>query len=107
MVVSRFDVIWVALDPAVGMEIQKTRPCVVISPDEMNHARLGMVIVAPLTSVLRSFPTRVRVECEGKAGDVALDQIRAIDRSRILSKMTSLDVESGYTILQVLQEMFA
>lgn len=107
MVVSRFDVAWVSLDPTVGMEIQKTRPCVVISPNEMNHARLGMLIIAPLTSTLRPFPTRVRIECEGKAGDVALDQMRSIDRSRVLSKMTSLDSASGSRILQVLQEMFS
>ncbi len=107
VVIFRFDVIWVNLDPSVSHEIQKTRPCVVISPDEMNHSRFGMIIVAPLTSTLRRFPTRVLVKCEGKEGEVALDQMRSIDRVRVINKMTHLDSKSAQRVLAILQEMFA
>ncbi|MCX7122316.1 MAG: type II toxin-antitoxin system PemK/MazF family toxin [Gammaproteobacteria bacterium] len=107
MVISRFDVVWVNLDPAVGHEIKKTRPCVVISPDEMNHSHFGLVIIAPLTSTLRDYPTRVVVHCEGKKGEVALDQMRSIDRSRVVSKMIALDAKAAQSVLDVLQEMFA
>ena len=82
-VVNRFEVHLVVLDPAVGKEIQKTRPCVVISPNEMNH-RLGTAICAPMTTRLRKYPTRVTCEFQGKTGQIALDQLRAVDKSRLV-----------------------
>ena len=94
-----------ALDSTVGSELQKTRPCVVISPDEAN-VHLRTVIVAPLTSTLRAYPTRVPVKFKRKSGEVALDQIRSVDRSRLMSRLGTLERETGLRIAQRLVEMF-
>jgi mRNA interferase MazF len=100
------DEVWlVALDPTVGSEIQKTRPCIVISPDEAN-VYLRTVIIAPLTSTLRAYPTRVPVTFKGKSGEVALDQIRSVDRSRLVSRLGALERETGLRIARGLVEMF-
>ena len=84
MVINRFDVYLVIVDPTIGSEIQKTRPCVVISPDEMN-CHIATVIVAPMTTKGRSYPTRVACTFQGKEGQVVLDQIRTVDKSRLNS----------------------
>ena len=94
---------WVNLDPAVGREISKKRPCLVVSPDDMN-AHLGTVIAAPLTSTLRDWPTRITVRLQRQPSSIALDQIRMVDRTRLVKKMTAIDPEPA---LDVLREMFA
>jgi mRNA interferase MazF len=104
--VDRFDVFWVALDPTVGREVQKTRPCVVVSPDAINQL-LGTVIVAPITSKPRHHSCRVAVTLRGKKGEVMLDQIRSVDKSRLTEKIGVLDEKSGMQLLNVLTEMFA
>src|SRR5690242_9813583 len=86
MVIRRFDVHLVRLDPTVGTEIRKTRPCLVISPDEMNR-HLRTVIVVPMTTKGRGYPTRVACRFQGKSGEIALDQLRTIDRARLVRKM--------------------
>jgi len=106
MVVYRFDVYLVNLDPTMGSEIRKTRPCVIISPDEMNR-HIRTVIVAPMTTAGKTYPTRVRCSFEGKEGQVVLDQIRTIDKTRLTKKLGSIDPETQLEVVKVLQEMFA
>lgn len=106
MVVRRFDVYLVNLDPRVGREIQKTRPCLVISPDEMNRY-ISTAIVAPMTTRGRPYPTRVACRFQGKEGQVVLDQIRAIDKSRIVRKLGRLSRSTQAAVLITLGEMFA
>jgi len=102
----RRDEVWlVTLDPAQGFEIQKTRPCVVVSPDEMN-LNLQTVIVAPMTTVTRPYPTRVRVRFRGKSGQVALDQLRAVDRQRLVRKLGKVSPATGNASALTLVEMF-
>jgi mRNA interferase MazF len=106
MVINRFDVFLVNLDPTVGHEIKKTRPCVVISPDEMNH-HIRTVIVAPMTTRGRSYPTRVPCKLKGKSGQVVLDQLRTVDSVRLVRKLGRIGQKTGTEVLAVLQEMFA
>ncbi|NVM57265.1 MAG: type II toxin-antitoxin system PemK/MazF family toxin [Desulfobacterales bacterium] len=106
MPVKRFEVHLVALDPAVGYEIQKTRPCVVISPDEMNR-HIQTVIVAPMTTVARDYPTRVACTFENRSGQIVLDQIRTVDRKRLIRNLGEIDRQARSRVLQILQEMFA
>ena len=101
------DEVWlVVLDPAQGSEIQKTRPCLVISPDEMNQ-HLQTVIVAPMTTVARPYPTRVSVRFQGKAGQVALDQLRAVDRQRLVRKLGRVSAGTAQAATATLLEMFS
>lgn len=106
MVVRRFDVFLVNLDPTVGVEINKTRPCIVISPDESNQW-LRSVIVAPMTAKERSYPTRVNVVFEGKQGQVVLDQIRTVYKSRLVRQLGRLDRLSQREVLAVLAQLFS
>jgi mRNA interferase MazF len=106
MVIERFDVYLVILDPTVGSEIQKKRPCLIISPDEMNR-HIATVIVAPMTTKGRSYPTRVASTFQGKEGQVVLDQICTVDKSRLARKIGRLKVESQREVLSVLTEMFS
>ena len=106
MAINRFEVYLINLDPTVGSEIKKTRPCLVVSPDEMNH-HIRTVIVAPLTTKGQPYPTRVPCRFKGKAGQVVLDQIRAVDRSRLVRKLGRLNGKPATAVLDVLQEMFA
>lgn len=106
MGVNRFEVYLVNLDPTVGSEIKKTRPCLVISPDEMNlHIRT--VIIAPLTTKGRPYPTRVPCRFQGKDGQVVLDQIRIVDKVRLVRRLGKLDRRWSPEVLAVLQAMFA
>ena len=105
MEVNRFDVFLVALDPSLGREIKKTRPCAVISPDEMNHC-IGTVIIAPMTSKGRSYPTRVDCTFQGVAGQVVLDQIRTVDKTRLVKKLGRLSPLTANRILDIMSEMF-
>ena len=104
--VSRFDIYYVNLDPTVGSEIKKTRPCVVISPDEMNR-HIRTVIIAPLTKVKRDYPTRISCVVEGKKGQIVLDQIRTIDKLRLVRKIDTLSKIVQKKVLSVLLEMFS
>ena len=106
MVVRRFDVHLVSLDPTRGHEIQKTRPCLVISPDEMNR-HIGTVIVAPMTSQGRDYPTRVPVSFQGKEGWIVLDQIRTVDKRRLVRRLGKVDESVARRVLARLAEMFA
>ena len=103
---SRGEIFLVALDPTLGSEIQKTRPCVVISPDELNH-HLRTVIVAPMTTAGHAYPFRVSTRFGGKAGRVALDQVRTVDRERLRKRLGVLPTASLSATLAILREMFA
>ena len=106
MVIQRFDVYLVNLDPTIGKEIQKTRPCLIISPDEMNNY-IATVIIAPMTTKGRDYPTRVKCRFEGKDGQIALDQLRTVDKSRLVKKLGKISVSTQKEALSVLAEMFA
>ena len=106
MVVNRFEVYLVNLDPTVGAEIQKTRPCLVISPDEMNRY-IKTVIVAPMTTKGRSYPTRVLCKFDGKEGQIVLDQLRTVDKLRLVKRLGEVEKETQKEVLRVLAEMFA
>jgi mRNA interferase MazF len=103
---ERFEVYLIALDPTVGAVIQKTRPCVVISPDEMNR-HLRTVMIAPMTSTLRAYPSRVPVVFKGKKGSIALDQIRTVDRDRLVTCWGSIASETANHLCHTLTEMFS
>jgi mRNA interferase MazF len=104
--VRRFDVVLVALEPTRGAEMQKTRPCVVVSPDEMNRA-LRTVIVAPMTTGGHTYPWRVRVDFAGRHGQIALDQIRTVDAERFTKQLGQIDQPTADRVLATLTEMFA
>ena len=103
---SRFEVYYINLYPTIGSEIKKTRPCVIISPNEMN-LNISTVIVAPLTSKLKNYPTRVPCKVEGKQGHIVLDQIRTIDKSRLIKKIDTLTKAVQKKVLNILIEMFS
>lgn len=105
-VVRRFEVYLVNLDPTVGSEIRKTRPCLVVGPDEMNRY-LRTVLVAPMTTKGREYPSRVRCTFEGKTGQVVLDQIRTVDKARLVRKLGSVAEPVQQRVLSTLSEMFA
>jgi mRNA interferase MazF len=106
MVVKRFEVYLINLNPTVGSEIQKTRPCLIISPDEMNNY-IATVIVAPMTTQGRDYPSRVNCQFEGKAGQIVLDQIRTVDKSRLVKKLGKINATTQQKVLTVLVEMFS
>ncbi len=106
VVVNRFDVFLVSLDPTAGHEIKKTRPCLVISPDEMNH-NISTVIVAPMTTKGKGYPTRVSCTFQGKRGQIVLDQIRTIDKDRLVKRLGTISKGAQNKVLNILQEMFA
>jgi mRNA interferase MazF len=106
MVVNRFDVYLINLDPTVGSEIRKTRPCLIISPDEMNK-HIRTVIVAPMTTAGKDYPTRIQCKFKRKKGQIVLDQIRTIDKTRLLKKLGTIDPNSQIEVIAVLQRLFA
>ena len=106
MEVNRFDVYLVNLDPTIGSEIQKTRPCLVISPDEMNR-HIRTVIIAPLTSVQKLYPTRVPCTFQKKKGQIVLDQLRTIDKTRLTRKLGIIDLKDQLEVISTLQRLFA
>ena len=106
MVTSRFEVYLVNLDPTIGREIKKTRPCLIVSPDEMNR-NISTSIVAPMTTKARSYPTRVPCRFKGKSGQIVLDQIRTVDIRRLVTKLGRIDKKTAGRVLDVLSEMFA
>lgn len=106
LVVNRFDVFLVNLDPTIGSEIQKTRPCVVISPNEMNR-HISTVIIAPMTTKGKAYPTRVFCQFQGKDGQIVLDQIRTIDKTRLIKNLGQIHQDEQKLVLDTLAEMFA
>lgn len=102
---KRGEIHLVSLDPTRGREIKKTRPCLVISPDELN-ANLQTAVVAPLTSSGKPYPFRVTCQFENKAGHIVLDQIRTVDRERLIRRLGSLPRPALESVLAVLREMF-
>ena len=106
MGVSRFEVFLVNLDPTVGSEIRKARPCVVVSPDEMNRY-VRTVVVAPLTTAGRPYPSRVPVRFAGKNGQVVVDQLRTVDKIRLARRLGALEPREAAAVLEVLREFFA
>ena len=106
MVINRFEVYLVNLDPTVGHEIRKIRPCVVVSPNEMNH-HIRTLIVAPMTTKGQAYPTRVPCRFKGKRGQIILDQLRTIDSVRLVKKLGRISQKTASDVLAILQEMFA
>lgn len=106
MVVRRFDVYLIALNPAKGSEIRKTRPCLVVSPDEMN-THIATVIVAPMTTKGRAYPTRISCAFQGKRGQIVLDQIRTVDKTRLLKRLGAISPGAQSKVLDTLRELFA
>ncbi len=106
MVVKRFDVYLVNRDPAVGSEIQKTRPCLVISPNEMNR-NIRTVIIAPMTSAQKKYPTRVSCTFQKKKGQIVLDQLRTIDKARLIRKLGTIESKDQLEVISILQQLFA
>ena len=106
MVVKRFDVYLINLDPTIGREIKKTRPCLVVSPNEMNE-HIATVIVAPMTTQGRSYPTRVPCRFQGQDGQVVIDQIRTVDKVRLIKRLGQINIATQKAVLLLLAEMFA
>ena len=106
MGINRFDVYLIELDPTVGSEIQKTRPCLVISPEEMNN-NIRTVIIAPMTTKSRAYPTRIACTFEKREGYIVLDQIRTVDQQRLLKRLGKIDRETQSAVLKALAELFA
>jgi mRNA interferase MazF len=99
--------VWlVSLEPTLGSEISKTRPCVLISPDETNRL-LRTVIVAPLTSTIKNYPTRLSITFQNRPGSIALDQIRTVDKSRLIKKLGAISTDECQSIADILVEMFS
>ena len=106
MVIRRFDVYLIDLEPTVGSELRKTPPCLVISPDDMNRY-LNTVLIAPMTTQGKAYPSRVPCYFDGKSGHIALDQLRVIDKSRLVKRLGRIDITSQRSVLDVLARLFA
>jgi len=104
--VSRFEVFLINLDPTIGVEIKKTRPCLIISPDEMNDF-IQTVIVAPMTTKARAYPTRVACRFGGQDAQIVLDQIRTVDKRRLIKHLGRIDERTQDSVLAILAEMFS
>lgn len=102
---NQYDIVLVNLDPTVGSEIQKNRPCVIVSPDEINH-NLQTIVVSPMTTTSRRYPTRVKVKHNGKTGWIAIDQIRTIDKIRIIKTLGALTGSEIQEVKSVIKETF-
>ena len=106
MVVNRFEVYLINLDPSLGSEIKKARPCLIISPDEMNR-HIRTVIVAPMTTAGKEYPTRISCTFKKKKGQIVTDQIRTIDKSRLIKRLGTIDPNTQLEVIAVLQRLFA
>jgi mRNA interferase MazF len=104
MVIKQYDLFLISLDPTIGHEIKKVRPCVIISPNEMNN-NISTIIIAPMATRSHSYPTRIPIKFEGKKGWVVLDQLRVLDKKRFVRKLGKLNKETILKIKRVLQEM--
>lgn len=105
MVVKRFEVWLINLDPTVGSEIKKSRPCLIVSPEAINK-HLNTIIAAPMTSTKKTYPTRVACTFQKTDGEIVLDQIRTVDKKRLIKKLGSLDAVTNNLVCDLLQEMF-
>jgi mRNA interferase MazF len=103
--INQYDIVLVNLDPTIGSEMKKTRPCVVLSPNEMNKY-LQTIVVAPMTSSSKNYPTRVSVHHNGIKGWVVIDQVRTIDRMRIVKQLASLTAKEIEQVKQIIKETF-
>ena len=101
----QYQIVLINLDPTIGSEIKKTRPCVIISPDEMN-THLRTIIVAPMTTTSKKYPTRIEVKHEGKIGWIVIDQIRTIDKQRIIKILGRLSKPEVKEVKSVIKETF-
>ena len=106
IVVNRFDVFLVNLDPTIGSEIKKKRLCLIISPNEINHY-ISTVIVAPMTTKGQLYPTRVTCQFQGQEGQIVLDKIRTIDKTRLVKLLGQIATEEQKAVLDILAEIFA
>jgi len=104
MVIDQYDVVLVNLDPTIGHEIKKSRPCTVISPNEMNH-NISTIIIAPMTTKSHDYPSRVKTNFNLKDGWIVIDQIRTIDKVRIIKKLGNIDKKTITKIKAVIKEM--
>jgi len=104
MVINQYEVYLINLDPTIGHEIKKSRPCLVISPNEMNH-NISTVIIAPMSTKSRNYPTRVKLKFMQKNGWIVLDQIRTIDKRRIIKKMGVIETTTSQKVKKVIKEM--
>ncbi|MCP5513998.1 MAG: type II toxin-antitoxin system PemK/MazF family toxin [Spirochaetales bacterium] len=104
MVINQYDVYLVELNPVIGHEIQKTRPCLIISPDEMNH-NISTVIIAPMTTRSHNYPTRVELDFKGKNGWIVLDQIRTVDKQRLIKKIGRIENQEIMRVKEIIKEM--
>lgn len=105
LVISQYDVFLINLDPTVGHEIKKTRPCIVVSPDEMNKY-IKTVIIAPMTTKGKTYPTRIKVQFQNKQGWIVLDQIRTVDKRRLVKRLGNLEKETIIKVKETFREMF-
>ena len=105
MELKQYQVVLVNLDPTIGSEMKKTRPCVIISPNEMNRY-LQTIVIAPMTSTSKTYPTRIQIKHTKIKGWIVLDQIRTIDRLRIIKVLDTLSEKEIYTIKATLQETY-
>lgn len=104
--VKRFEVYFIDLNPTIGSEINKIRPAVIVSPNEMNKA-LNTLIIAPLTSTLKPYPMRVNCKVDGKQGQIALDHIRSVDKTRLKGKLGEIENATQKEVVNTLLEMFS
>ncbi|TGK82537.1 type II toxin-antitoxin system PemK/MazF family toxin [Leptospira noumeaensis] len=104
MVINQYEIYLINLDPTVGIEIQKSKPCIVISPNEMNQF-IGTVMIAPMTTASKRYPTRMELSFQEKKGSIVLDQIRTVDKSRLIQKLGSADQKTIQKIKRVIKEM--
>jgi len=105
MVMHRFDIWLINLNPATGKELRKTRPCMIISPDESNE-RLATIIAVPMTTVLRKYPTRINCNFQSKKGQLAFDQMRTFDKTRLVKHLGVMDTSTSKKACTLLKEMF-
>ena len=104
MVINQYEIYWIDLDPTKGSEIKKTRPCVVISPNEMNNS-INTVIIAPMTSTSKNYPTRIKTTLDERDGWIVLDQIRCVDKTRLVKVAGVLKQEVVIKVKEALKEM--
>lgn len=105
MSINQYEIVLVNLEPTLGSEINKTRPCVVISPDEMNH-HLNTIVIAPITSTLKKYPTRISIESEKVQGMIAIDQLKTIDKQRIIKIIGTVETEPIEAIKRIIHETY-
>ncbi len=104
MEMKQYEIYWVNLDPTIGKEMKKIRPCVILSPDDMNYY-LGTIIIAPLTSTIKNYPSRIKCVLNGKQSMIALDQIKTIDKVRMQNKIANLNQSTILQVKKVIENM--